>query len=116
MPDGVWGDKITLDKITTYRDSDGMLTAKGGACLFDRELFERVSDYTRSQPTGPSVGRVYRKALNWPALAPEAYPEWAGQDPTWYFFLCVRTPDPRPEFAGSVDHVPFVVIFTGGDE
>ena len=114
LPDDVWGTKVVLDKITTFRDSKGILTAKGGDCLFDPELFEHISDYTRSQPTGPSVGRIYRKAFNWPALNPESYPEYVAQqgtDPNWYFFLCVKTPDPRPDFDGSVDHVPFRVVF-----
>lgn len=109
LPDGVFGRKIVLDKITLYRDREGILTAKGGDCLIDRDLFEKISDYTRSQPTGPSAGRIYRKALWWTALVPGH--QHFGQDPNWHFFLCVPTPDSRPEFAKSVDHVPFKVTF-----
>jgi hypothetical protein len=33
--------------------------------LIERAAFESISDYTRSQPTSPSAGRVYRKNLSW---------------------------------------------------
>ncbi len=108
LPKSVWRDDIVLDKITTKRDSQGILSAVGGTALIKEELFFRISDYTRSQPTAPSVGRIYRKALNWPALQGNFR---HGEDPNWYFYLCVPTPDPRPMFAKSVDHVPFKVEF-----
>jgi hypothetical protein len=46
-------------------------------------------------------------------LYPEQYPERYKNDPNpnWYLYLCVKTPDSRPEFAKSVDHVPFRVNF-----
>lgn len=111
IPRDAWGVTILLDKITTYRDRGGVLTAQGGECLISQDLFFRISDYTQSQPTGPSPGRIYRKALFWPALRPRGYPEHVGKDPNWFFYLCVRTPDSRPKYAKSVDHVPFHVTF-----
>lgn len=111
IPFKAWGNEIILDKITVERDRQGILSAKGGECLITRELFEKISDYTRSQPTSPSPGRIYRKAMDWPALWPEQYPDFKGQDPNRFVFLCVRTPDSRPEFDESTDHVPFHVSF-----
>lgn len=109
IPTEAWGTEIVLDKITLERDKEGINTARGGECLISRDLFFQISDYTQSQPTGPSPGRMYRKALFWPALRPREYPEYIGRDPNWFLFLCVRTPDSR--YAESVDHVPFHVTF-----
>lgn len=84
-------------------DFDPIESPRGRACVIRRELFEQISDYTRSQPTGPSPGRIYRKALNWPALSRQ-YPDRFGEDPNWFIYVCVRA------FDGSgVDHVPFHV-------
>jgi hypothetical protein len=113
VPSQAWGRDVILDKITVERDRKGILSARGGECPIDKDLFFQVSDYTQSQPTGPSPGRIYRKALNWPALYPDQYPKRyaINPDPNWFLFLCVKTPDSRPEFDGSVDHVPFHVTF-----
>lgn len=111
LPRGAFGKLIVLDKITVERDRKGILSAVGGECLFDPELFQKISDYTQSQPTAPSPGQIYRKALNWPALRPVSHPQHQGEDPNWFFYLCVRTPDSRPKYEKSVDHVPFHVTF-----
>lgn len=58
---------------------------KGDAVLMTHRLFERIGDYTRSQPTGPSVGRVYRKNLDWRPDTPD----------NWWLFICERDLDPR---------------------
>jgi len=111
----VWTSSIVLDKITVKRDGGGVLTAQGGECLIDRDLFFRISDYTRSQPTAPSPGRIYRKALFWTALYPDQYPNSIHKDPNWFLFLCVETPDSRPKYKKSVDHVPFHATFMDED-
>lgn len=40
------------------------LVRKERTCTLSQATFERIGDYTRSQPTTPSAGRVYRKNLN----------------------------------------------------
>lgn len=49
-------------------------------------VFERIGDYTRSQPTGPSPGRIYRKNRGWPG----------DMDDNWFVYVCV--PDIEPGF------------------
>lgn len=64
--------------------------------VIERATFERIGDYTRSQPTGPSPGRVYRKNLGW---APE-HPD------RWFVYWC--QPDPTdPKFTL---HYPFEAL------
>lgn len=59
--------------------------------LVFRSTFNRIADYTRSQPTGPSVGRIYRKNLGWGKETSD----------NWWIYFC--KPDPEP---GYVAHVP----------
>lgn len=62
--------------------------------------FWRIGDYTRSQPTAPSPGRVYRKDLMW------SDPE----NPNWFIYICMRDPnDPACTL-----HVPHKVVLTDG--
>lgn len=77
--------------------------------LISEREFLRLDDYTRSCPTGPSPGRVYRKALNWPALHPEHHPNRAAADPdpNWWVYRCERADD-DPK---AVDHHPFKPVF-----
>lgn len=56
------------------------------ACVVDRHVFEHIGNYTRSQPTSPSPGRIYRKDLNWPD--PDA--------PNWFIYVTELDPeDPK---------------------
>src|SRR4051794_27474468 len=59
------------------------------------ELFERIGDYTRSQPTSPSPGRIYRKNLGWHKQFPD----------NWWAYLC----EPSAE-EGYVDHRPLRLV------
>lgn len=67
--------------------------------LVFRSTFERIGDYTRSQPTGPSAGRIYRKNLGWGTDTPD----------NWWIYFC--EPDPKP---GYVAHVPCQAIIMEG--
>lgn len=69
-----------------------------GVAVVTERLFARIGDYTRSSPTGPSPGRVYRKNLGWGADTPDS----------WWLFLCEAAPadDPR----GGVLHYPYRVV------
>lgn len=49
-------------------------------------VFGRIANYTRSTPTGPRPGRVYRKLSNWHQV------ETVGADPLWYVYVCDREP------------------------
>lgn len=46
--------------------------------LIERSAFNSIGDYTRSQPTGPSPGRVYRCNLGW-------HPDMADN---WFVYVC----------------------------
>lgn len=50
--------------------------------LITEDALRSIGDYTRSQPTGPSPGRVYRKNLGW---APE-HPD------SWWVYVCEADP------------------------
>jgi hypothetical protein len=63
-----------------------------------RATFERINDYTRSQPTSPSAGRIYRKNFGWPK----------DMEDNWSVYFCVRDPD-DPK---GVYHVPYTPILT----
>lgn len=71
--------------------------------IMSKQEFEQIGDYSRSCPTGPSPGRVYRKALNWPALICNDEDE----DPNWWVYRCERAED-DPH---AVDHHPFKPVF-----
>ena len=62
----------------------------------DRESFERIGDYTRSDPTGPSPGRIYRKNLDWRTYTSDL----------WFIYYVVRD----PEDDSYVYRVPYRVI------
>lgn len=57
-----------------------------------QEVFDRLADYSRSQPTGPSSGRVYKKNLGW-------HPD---DEDAWYIYMCIRDPNDEK----FVLHVP----------
>lgn len=59
------------------------------------ELFRRIGDYTRSQPTSPSPGRIYKKNLGWHKQFPN----------NWWVYLC----EPSTE-NGFVDHRPLRLV------
>jgi hypothetical protein len=50
--------------------------------LIEKSMFLQISDYTRSQPTSPSPGRIYRKNLGWPNDMPD----------NWFVYFCERDP------------------------
>lgn len=59
---------IPLDSIVCDKDT----------VVMKREIFEQLADYSRSHPTGPKPGRIFRKALNWSNK----------QDPNWFVYIC----------------------------
>lgn len=76
MGDIHWLKDVPLDTLT-WDDQHAHVT---------EATFNRIGDYTRSQPTGPSPGRIYKKALNWPNLQ-------NGGDPNWFIYICEEDPD-----------------------
>lgn len=70
-----------------------------------QEIFEGIGDYTRSQPTGPSAGRVYRKNLMWDKVNHPDEPD------NWFIFWC-RKPMSAPTM---IDHHPYKPIILGSD-
>lgn len=50
-------------------------------CLITQAAFDRLSDYTRSQPTSPSPGRIYKKNLH-----------WTGPPANWFVYVCALDP------------------------
>ena len=59
------------------------------------DAFLSIGDYTRSQPTAPSPGRVYKKNLH-----------WTGPPSNWFVYVCEA--DPAEE--GWTFHHPYAVI------
>lgn len=55
--------------------------------VIEREVFERLSDYTRSSPTGASVGRVWKKDLH-----------WSGPPSNWFVYICDVDPNDGRKF------------------
>ena len=51
--------------------------------LIEEPTFAQIGDYTRSQPTSPSPGRVYRKNFGWPDDMPD----------NWVLHVCEIDPD-----------------------
>lgn len=62
--------------------------------------FLSLNDYTRSMPTGPSPGRVYRKNLHWTKMPAN-----------WFVYVCEA--DPTEE--GYTLHHPFKPILIDED-
>ena len=75
--------RTELDKLGRYReDADNY--------YITQRQFDSILDYTRSQPTAPSPGRVYKKNLGW---LPQHHDNW-------FMYICRRAwDDPK-----AVDH------------
>lgn len=56
------------------------------ACIITQAAFDRLPNYTRSQPTGPRPGFVYRKNLH-----------WTGPPDNWFVYVCTLDPE-DPEY------------------
>lgn len=65
-------------------------------CLITLEAFDAIADYTRSQPTGASPGRIYKKNLH-----------WSGPPANWFIYVCV--PDGRPGWTQH-DGRPAIIV------
>lgn len=75
---------------------EGTILFNSTGVLVLRSTFDRLNDYTRSMPTGPSPGRVWKRSLFWTALMPSH--ENFGQDPNWFVYvaqLCPGIDDPK---------------------
>ncbi len=51
--------------------------------LLDEATFEGIGDYTRSSPTGPSPGRIYKKNFGWAPNTPD----------NWWVYITERDPE-----------------------
>ena len=92
-------DQCLIDDLT--------VPVKDRLVFMPQKIFDSIGDYTRSCPTSPSAGRIYKKALNWPAL----YGDYRhDEDPNWWIFLCENDPDEE----GYVLHHPFKVVISDG--
>lgn len=83
-------------------------------------VFWSIADYTRSQPTGPSPGRVYRKDLLWPyahvRVGLLGMSGGIAVAANWFVYVCVRcTEDHRGHTDECVAHVPYKPIFVDWD-
>lgn len=56
---------------------------KRSPAIVTQNVFDRLGDYTRSVPTGPTPGRVYKKNLGWPP----------NMEDNWFIYFCVRDPN-----------------------
>jgi hypothetical protein len=63
--------------------------------LMDKTTVEALDDYTRSMPTGPRAGRVYRKNLGWPEDKPD----------NWFVYFVINAPDGDGQL-----HVPYTYV------
>lgn len=84
------------------------------------DVFFSIADYTRSQPTGPSPGVVYRKNLLWPyesLWCPLVFDSGAWLNgriaaaANWFVYVTVRDPDDDH----GVLHHPYKPIFVDWD-
>lgn len=80
--------KIRLSQPPSYKPT--VPTAR--MCTLDRATFNRLGDYTRSMPTGPSAGRIYRRNMGWPADMPD----------NWFVYIVINSPDGDGQL-----HVPY---------
>lgn len=69
---------------------EGTMLCNSNGVLVMRSTFDRLNDYTRSMPTGPSPGRVWKRALYWTALMPSH--EHFGEDPNWFVYVARLCP------------------------
>lgn len=51
-------------------------------CLITAAAFANLADYTRSQPTSPRPGFVYKKNLH-----------WTGPPDNWFVYVCALDPE-----------------------
>lgn len=84
-------EKIHLSQPPDYKP----LVATHRTCLLSQSTFDRLGDYTRSQPTGPSAGRIYRKNLGWPL----------DMDDNWFVYIVINASDGDGQL-----HVPFSAV------
>jgi hypothetical protein len=79
-----------------------MLVARKEVLLFE-STFNRIGDYTRSKPTAPSPGVIYRKALHWTAL----WEGHEGEDPNWWVYITIVCPGGHKNHKdGCIEHTP----------
>lgn len=75
---------------------EGTILFNSTGVLVRQSTFDRLGDYTRSMPTGPSPGRIWRRANFFTALMPSH--EHFGMDPNWFVYvaqLCPGVFDPK---------------------
>lgn len=72
------------------------LEVEGRVVLMTQGVFDQLMDYSRSLPTGPSPGRVYKKNYGWPDDMPD----------NWFFFYC----DTDPDDSAYVVHHPYQIV------
>lgn len=60
-----------------------------------QETFDALGDYTRSLPTGPSEGRIYKKNFGWPAHV----------DDNWFVYIVIKATD-----GCGMMHVPYTPV------
>lgn len=53
------------------------IASDGDNVVIRRDVFEQLADYTRSHPTAPSSGRIFRKNLH-----------WSGPPDNWFVYIC----------------------------
>lgn len=72
----------SIQWIEQIKNEDFIFDEDQSVCLITREVFEGLSDYTRSQPTNPAPGRIYKKNLGWPSDMPD----------NWFAYWCLQDP------------------------
>lgn len=70
------------------------LARRSREVLLDQRTFDAIGDYTRSTPTSPSAGRVYRRNLH-----------WSGPPSNWFVYLVVDDPGGDGQL-----HVPYSAV------
>jgi hypothetical protein len=82
MGDISWARELPERVIINIPPTHNITQPQGRMVQMSRATFERIGDYTRSSPTSPSAGRIYRKNLGWPDH----------MEDNWFVYIVVDEP------------------------
>jgi hypothetical protein len=87
-------------------------------CVVSQQLFDVLDDYTRSCPTSPRSGRVYKKNLGWRPFSPSGWDAHLAPygfredepDQWWVYFVRNGTWEERGKQVRGQLHHPFRLV------
>ena len=71
-------------EVDALREHADQIAVDDETIVLPADVLASISDYTRSQPTGATPGRVYRRDENWTRQY--------GPDPEWWIYICDQLP------------------------